>query len=434
MTDTDRVYEWFNQERGITKATLDAFGVSIADNGDVTLVYPNGEKVRPNPTRPLGDRPRFAFTKGQAPALYRAVNNRDPHGVAFLCEGETDTMRLWQEIEAANVKADVFGIGGLHTWKREFADELAPYSKVFVVLDNDADYKVAATVDHVWLHQIRHDLGPKAKRIQLPAGVKDLCEFFTFYDMDTLRDLSRGTQSRFRPLDLTREPPPVDWLLDGLIAKADVNLFAGGEGLGKSMISMGLTVAVADGWTSFLGLPVYHQGRILYVDEENPEDVVFQRLNRMGLKNTQNVRYLWNNGIRLDKNPDDFLAEVYDFQPELVVLDSLSRLHSLEENDMGSIGPLFNNVLKPMARESGAAVFMIHHHDKGGNGPRGSGDITASVDCVINCYPGAQNGEMNVQLRKSRRRLGGDQMKVRIIDRPDGALALDAVNYGEVSL
>lgn len=354
--------------------------------------------------------------------------------VAFLCEGETDTMRLWQEIQASDVKADVFGIGGVETWRTEFADELTSYSKVWVILDNDLDYKTAARVDHIWLHQLRHDLGNKAKRLKLPDGVKDVCEFFELFDIDTLRDLSKRSVSRFRPLDLTREPPPVDWLLDGLVARGDVTIGAGGEGLGKSMFTMALTAAVADGTPTVCGLKVYRTGRVLYVDEENPEDVVFHRLRRFGLKNTENVRYLWNNGIRLDRDPDEFLAEALDFAPDLIVLDSLSRLHSLEENDRGSMGPLFNEVLKPLARESKAAVFLIHHHDKAGMGPRGSGDITASVDTVINFYATAVPGEMQVQLKKSRRRLGGDQMRVKIIDCPDGSLALDAVNYGEVSM
>lgn len=430
-TEQEKVYGWFEKERGINRSTLDEFGVRLTEAGDVVLPYDSGEKIRPNPTKPLGERPRFSFTKGRTPTLF---GKREGGSTAFLCEGETDTMVLWQALRAEGVDSDVYGIGGLHTWRRDFADQLSEYSTIWVVLDNDSDYKIAATVDHVWLHQIRHDLGTKAKRLRLPDGVKDLCEFFQVFDVEMLRELSQTRTSRFRPLDLQKEPPPVDWLLEGLIARGDVTLWAGSEGLGKSWISMALAVAVANGWSEVLGLKVCRSGRALYVDEENPQDVVYHRLRKLGMKDSSNIRYLWNNGIRLDKNPDDFIAEAIDFQPEIIVLDSLSRLHSLEENDMGSIGPLFNEVLKPLARESGAAVFLIHHHDKAGNGPRGSGDITASVDSVINCYPTSNDGEMRVHLKKSRRRLGGDEMVVKITDRPDGSVFLDATSYSSARL
>lgn len=424
--------EWFLRERGITEETLLAFGIRTNDNGDVILPYSNGEKIRPNPTKPLGDRPRFSFPKGKTPGLFHAEEANAK--TVFLCEGETDTMRLWQALheEGKSDSVGVVGVGGINTWQTEFGDAFKMAKRVFVVLDNDDDYKVVATVDHVWLHQIRADLGLKAKRIRLPQGVKDVCEFFETADLEILRSLAmKGNQvSRFRPLDLTIEPPPADWLLDGLVARGDVTLESGVEGLGKSWVTMGLAVGVVEGWSSFMGRELFlpnGTGRVLYLDEENPEDVVYDRLTRLGLKNTSALRYIWNNGVRLDRNPDLLLEEVLDFQPDLIVLDSFTRFHSEEENNAGSMAPLLNDCIKPLARETKAAVVLIHHHDKGANGPRGSGDIAASVDGALDVFSTHEPGAFTIRLRKSRRRLTGDSILVKIIDRPDGSAALMAV-------
>ena len=78
----------------------------------------------------------------------------------------------------------------------------------------------------------------------------------------------------------------------------------------------------------FLGHDILEHGRVLYVDEENPEDLVYDRFRKLGVdrETAKNIRYLCNAGIRLDKADADVLVEeALDFEPALVVLDSLTR-------------------------------------------------------------------------------------------------------------
>jgi regulatory protein RepA len=433
VTMMKEVTDWFERERGIRAETLEAFGLWTNDYGDVIIPYSNGDKIRPNPTKPLGDRPRFSFTKGKTPDLFVAPAFEIHADVAFLVEGETDAMRLWQELKdeegAIYRNAAIFSIGGINTWRPEFGERFEEYAKVYVVLDNDDDYKTAAVVDHVWLHQIRQDIGPKAKRVRLPDGVKDLCEFHDTFALDVLRTLmERNTSvSRFRPLDLTIEPPPVNWLLEDLVARGDVTLESGVSNLGKSWFTMGLAVGCTEGWESFLGKKMPGEpGRVLYIDEENPEDVVYDRLLRLGLKTMGNLRYLWNNGIRLDRSADDLLAEAIEFDPVLIVLDSMTRLHGKEENSVGDMAPLLNDCIKPLARQTGAAVVVIHHHDKAASGPRGSSDILNSVDGALDVYETGKPAEFRMRLSKSRRRVTNTDTYVQIIDKPDGTVVMDS--------
>jgi hypothetical protein len=431
----EEVADWFLENRGIRRETLERFSVRSEKRGDgdvaVILPYATGEKTR---LGLLGGERRFFFTKGVLPPLYNAGDALKD--TVFLVEGETDTMRLWQELhdDKPDSNVGVVGISGVNTWRKELADDIQA-KRVFVILDNDADYNVTAQVDAVW-REMRHDLGLRARRLRLPGGVKDICEFFDRLDLDTLRLLAkRGAglaQSRYRPLDLNTEPPPPNWLLDGLVANGDVTLTTGAPGLGKSWFTMGLAVAVVEGHPTFLGQAVLGssslgRGRVLYVDQENPDDVVFQRLHALGLtaEGKGRVRYLWNQGIRLDRTPDDFLEEALAYEPTLIVLDSLTRLHGQDENSAGAMAVLFNEGIQPLARETGAAVILIHHDNKAG-GPRGSIDIVASADAALHVQSvgEANPGTFSLTQTKSRRRLGGDEMIVGIRDMPDGSVQL----------
>jgi len=64
-------------------------------------------------------------------------------------------------------------------------------------------------------------------------------------------------------------------------------------------------------------------------------------------------------GIRLDCNPDEFIEEAMDYNPALIVLDSLTRLHTEDENQAGAMSKLYNDGIKPLARETAAAVVFL---------------------------------------------------------------------------
>lgn len=428
----ERVEEWFLKERGIRKETLEGFRVQIDSAGTVTLPYSNGEKTRKG--LPNGDRV-FYFTKGTVPGLFHAHRDgrlKSPK-VAFLVEGETDAMRLQQALTDAGSSENsaVYGLSGINTWNKNKIHMFDNCDKVYIIFDNDSDYNVQAQVEASW-RTIRMDLGSKARRVKLPTDTKDICEFFDVYDLDALRIIVAGSingsaQSRYKPLDLTQPPPPPNWLVEGIVAKGDVTLLTGAPGLGKSWFTMGLAVAVSMGCNKFLG-DTLHPGnkRVLYIDQENPEDVVFTRLKRLGLSEeaVPNIRYLWNQGISLDRNCEVLLDEALDFEPTLVILDSLTRLHVQDENNAGQMAMLFNQAVQPLARETGASLMLIHHHNKSGY-TRGSGDIEASSDAVLNILPyHSSPGCFILKGGKSRRRLGGSSRVVTIEDRDSSTVLL----------
>lgn len=419
------VEEWFLAERGITQETLGHFNISVRSDGAVVLPYSNGEKVRKG--IPTGER-EFFFTVGVKPDLFNSVDAGKKQ--VFLVEGETDTMRLWQE--AASDQVGVVGLSGIDAWRDDFVEAFANTEKVFLVLDNDKDYNVVGRVDNAF-REIRAALGRKVQRVRLPRDVKDVCEFFNVYDLDVLRMLCahRGlSESRYKVLDLTEEPPPVRWLVDGLMCRGDVHLLMGEPNLGKSWLTMDLALSIASGRGKWLGRDVLEQGRVLYIDEENPEDLVYDRLIKLGMTkdDAKNIRYINNSGLRLDRNGDELVDEALDFDPVLIVVDAMRRMHTGDENSASDMNKLFNDGIKPLARDTGAAVLLIHHSNKSDSNSSfkrtaGSGDITAGVDWGFDVR-GSGVGQMNFAVYKSRRKPVGEVLTVQIHDTPEGGVEL----------
>lgn len=427
MIDTDQgqaVLNWFGK-KGILPTTVEDFGVYIGDDGSV--IFPYGDMAKKRYGIPTGER-AFRWSRGADPILF---NRRDlGKRRIFLCEGETDTMRLWQEL-GNQEDVGVVGLPGIETWNQGMADDLANAELVWVVLDNDGDYKVAGRVDTCF-RSIRSALGPKARRVVLPSRVNDLCEFFEDHTLDTFRLLvSRIPQpgdSRFKTLNLMREPAPPKWVIENMICRGDVHILIGEPNIGKSFITMDMATAVAGVRHAVLGHAVREQGRVLYIDEENPEDLVVDRFRRLGLTEeyASNIRYINNASVRLDRDPDALLDEAREFEPVLIVLDSLTRLHGQDENASGPMSALFNDGIQPLARDTGAALIVIHHVSKTDSTSsfkrsRGSSDITAAIDTGFDVYK-ADDGTLRVKNFKARRAAQASTIYADIMDRSDGSV------------
>lgn len=420
---TEAQQNWFKFNKGIDLPTLEAFGVhSDNDYEWVVFPYPNGDKKRY-----IGPGKRqFASEKGLHLGLYHGP--MEDTSYCFLVEGETDTMRLWQEGITS-----VYGIPGAYGLSDVDVEALKSYDTIYVVLDNDADYNTEAKIEKAWT-SIRSKLGPDAKRIVLPEDVKDIVEFFESYTMDTFKELIKDCKNgkyHYQALDLLASPPEYKWLVDGVIAQGDTTLLVGEPNVGKSWISLSLAVAMANGDKSWIKWPLNHHGRVLYVDEENPHDVVYHRLQQLGLKNQDNLRYLHRQGVRLDRRFDKFLDEAVSYQPSLIVLDSLTRLHTQDENNAGAMAALFNDSINVLTKETGAAIIVLHHTNKGDSSSsyvrtRGSSDIGAAVDCGLEARAEAP-GRFRLIHFKSRRKQAGNVTQVEIRDTPDGNVTLDPV-------
>lgn len=411
-------------DRGISQETAKAFGVEMTVEGEVKFPYPKGVKLR----RDQDGKRTFRWESGSTQTLFHRTD--EAKGVAFLVEGETDTMRLWQEIGDS---VDVYGMPGIESWKPEWARAFDDATRVYVVLDNDADPYTKGRVEAAY-QEIRDDLGgDRVRRVRLPAGIKDVCDYFKEHTKDDFRQLLQQPISRYTALDFADmdKPKEIDWLVQDLIPSGAINILFGNPYVGKSILSMSLATALVTGQPTWLGLPLKRHGRVLYVDEENPEQDVFRRLQRLGIRpgDTPKFRYLLDQGIRLDRDPGPLLEEVETFRPELLVIDSLTRVHTKDENSAGDMSKLFNDGIKPLSRKTGTTVLVLHHANKVDASDstayqrmRGSIDIGGSADTSIEASMMNAPGWVLVNQFKLRGGIPHRPIPARFIDMPDGSL------------
>ena len=181
-----------------------------------------------------------------------------------------------------------------------------------------------------------------------------------------------------------------EWLVNSLISKQGMMALSGNPGDFKTWVTIHIALCVSR------SLPVFDkfqvsQGGVLIIDEEDHIRLLKKRLESLGAKETDNINYLSQSGIKVDSEEvrDMILEIVKEKNIKLVILDSLVRVHGQDENDAGGMSKVFSNLQKILTE--GASILFTHHHRKqqkgqgnnSGQSMRGSSDILAAVDCHI---------------------------------------------------
>lgn len=171
------------------------------------------------------------------------------------------------------------------------------------------------------------------------------------------------------------EPPILDFVWPGFLAGTVGALVAPGA-TGKSFwaleAAMSIACSVAGG-----DLPVLapkHTGAVLYLAGEDPEPALIRRVHAIGKHLTADARAAIAEGLTLEPimglgfdvmNAKQFERLVERGQGQrLIVLDTLSRIHQLDENSNGDMSKLIAR-LERLAASTGAAVLFLHHVSKG---------------------------------------------------------------------
>ncbi len=173
----------------------------------------------------------------------------------------------------------------------------------------------------------------------------------------------------------TKEPPELDFIWPGFLAGTVGALVAPGA-TGKSFWALEATMAVACSVAGgdLLGLKPKYTGRVVYFSAEEPEPVLIRRIHATGEHLNQESREAIADhlilepilGRRLNIMDERHLARVIEFcaDTRLIVLDTLSRIHHLDENDNGQMAQLIST-LEYIATTTGASILYLHHVNKG---------------------------------------------------------------------
>ncbi len=184
------------------------------------------------------------------------------------------------------------------------------------------------------------------------------------------------------------EETSADWLVDGYVARGVVTMIGGFGKAGKSTFCMHLGLAVAQG-LPFLGRPT-RQTRVLFVNLERAE-----RLTRWKLRticgDAGDPNFLVVSGTREELTPAVLLRIVQDYDIGLVILDSLSKWWTVEEENAAVETDRGVDPAMRLARNTNSAVLVIHHTRQSGRKPgesvlaqlRGSTAVANTIDIGI---------------------------------------------------
>lgn len=184
--------------------------------------------------------------------------------------------------------------------------------------------------------------------------------------------------------DIIDDNTPVDWLIDELVERNTMGLIYGPPASYKSYLATKMAVAIAQG-VPFVGRDT-KQGVVLIIAGEGHTTYSGRgealRM-KYGVENFNRSVKISEKSLQLNELTDclELAAEIKAMPkpPELVIVDTLGRNFSGDENssaEINNLWALMERHIKPL----GPSIMFIHHTGKTSNSPRGSTAIQGNVD------------------------------------------------------
>jgi KaiC/GvpD/RAD55 family RecA-like ATPase len=192
----------------------------------------------------------------------------------------------------------------------------------------------------------------------------------------------------FTPVDWhaawEEQPEEIQWLIEPLIeAGQSVALFAE-PGTGKSLIALELAAALATG-RPVLGNPAREPMNVVYIDVENRQPSLVERLQAYGYKPDDLGRLIlfsFPSIAALDSllGGQQILALAVTHQAAIVIIDTTSRVVAGKENDADTYHALYRHTVIPLRKREIALLRLDHPGKNVSRGARGSSAKKGDVD------------------------------------------------------
>mgnify|MGYP001579728663 CR=1 FL=1 len=217
-----------------------------------------------------------------------------------------------------------------------------------------------------------------------------------------------------------------EWLIKDLIPLPSMTAMSGNPGNFKTWITIALAQSIAEG-QPFLGHFPVKQGSVLIVDEEDHMRHIKKRLLQLNVSSQLPIFYISQECIKIDETEsyNSLRKLINDKNISLIILDSLVRIHTREENDAKQMAFVMNKFM--LLIKDGISVLFTHHHRKqaawGPNNAsqslRGSSDILAAVDCHLTIEKVKEENSLIIRQEKLRTAPTIDPFSVTIESQPE---------------
>jgi len=206
--------------------------------------------------------------------------------------------------------------------------------------------------------------------------------------------------------DLWQLPVATEFLWEPFLRTDGITLLVGPAGIGKSLLALWIGIHIAQGLSLF-GFKT-QQTTVLYVDGESNETQTKSRITQFLSSPITNFNYVAFSGDLFHiANYAAFVHFVQQIKPGLIILDSLIRFHTLDENkssDMKRLAHFFRDLITRFQ----TAFLLLHHTRKTtpfgtiSDVVRGSTELRAFPDTVLILRRPKGSTEMTVDVDKCR--------------------------------
>lgn len=326
--------------------------------------------------------------------------------VTFITEGEIDAITLWQ----SGISGNIIGLPGASFVNDKLIGAIPRGNRVIAICDNDTPGKRAAV-------KLRERI-PGVRTIFPPDGIKDLNELLLRNGEGAVRETAEGPTNvdktvpglsesvEYRPEAIKSVPSTIyvsipdsqpDWVVEDLWMGQALGFMGGLPKAMKSLLSLHMGYHIAEG-KPFCTKRIMTPGPVILVQEEDTDHLIKRRLRTInGGLGSPNLWVLTpgvsGQHLRLDSEPAmEMLDEtIRVIQPVMVILDPLSNMHSLEDENQSAPMNRMLERLRHMRDLRKTSFMIVHHLRKEGIGDtsrpgqklRGSGVLHAKAECGL---------------------------------------------------
>lgn len=302
------------------------------------------------------------------------------------------------------------------------------------------DYDLALSILHMWNERFCKpplnpaELSEKMSRLWVEFNERQAEEAVQVENLLVFLDIPRMEEEAAKSASQ-------GWVMEGGIPSGGLVYITAPPAFGKTWVVLDLIRACLDGGR-WLGKYQVEKTPVMYLDEEMGVARVLPRIQKLGIPRNADLLYTNRLSVKLDNKAhrDQIVDAIRKYGIKIIVVDSLTRIHGLDEGSNRDMAKLYSYFREIM--DAGATLVICHHDRKGGQGDssvghdrsRGAGEIMAAADMVYGVEK--HDGLHRIVCTKSRLVAEEDAIQCDFVieDSEDNEFVyVRAVNHNEIS-